>query len=1289
MSQPAFIHLRLHSEYSIADGIVRLDLEVHKTEADGSPSLDKEGKPVKIHVCPPVEAARADGMPALALTDLSNVFGLVKFYIAARAAGVKPIVGCDVYVSNDAARDQPFRLLLLCQSHAGYLRLCELLTRAYLENQYRGRPEIRKQWLREGNGAAVGHPAASPLRGLREGNGAAVGHPAAPPCVNPVQPSAGDGLPDLVMRGLSGGTDGLIALSGAHLGEVGVTLLNGNAASAKVIAQEYAGLFPDRFYLEVQRYGAAREEVHLRDTVKLAAELALPVVATHPVQFLTIDDFKAHEARVCIAEGYVLNDKRRQRQFTAQQYFKTQTEMATLFADLPEALQNSVEIAKRCNLNLKLGKAHLPDFPTPNGETLDDFLRSESGRGLHEHMLKLYPDEAVRAAKLPEYKERLAFELETIIKMGFPGYFLIVADFIRWAKSYRDEKFPNGVPVGPGRGSGAGSLVAYSLGITDLDPLRYELLFERFLNPERVSMPDFDVDFCQDGRERVIEYVRHKYGVQNVSQIATFGTMASKAVIRDVGRVMDFPYGLCDRLSKLVPLEGVKPVSLKKARELEPEFNAVINSEEGVEELLELGERLEDLTRNVGMHAGGVLIAPGKLTDFCPLYCAEGSDSTVSQFDKDDVEAVGLVKFDFLGLRTLTIIDWAVRYVRALQNAKLDSESVPPPQPSPDGGGSERPPLPSGEGLGVGVSGGDIFNIETIPLDDKLTYDRIFKTGNTTAVFQFESRGMKDALVKARPDCLEDLIALNALYRPGPMDFIPDFINRKHGREKVIYPHPLLEKVVGNTYGIMVYQEQVMQSAQVVAGYSLGGADMLRRAMGKKKASEMAEQRAIFVAGAAKNGIGAKQANEIFDMMEKFAGYGFNKSHAAAYSLVAYQTAYLKCHHPAAFMASTMTSEMVNTDKVHFFYQDTLQQGLKILPPDINSSVYRFTPIDEKTIAYGLGALKGTGEAAVENIVQARKDGAFKDLFDFCRRVDKRIVNRRAIEALIRGGAFDRINDHRYQLLASLDAALGSAEQQARAANQNSLFGDDEGQAMPVHMADVPRWKMREQLAQEKTALGFYLSGHPYQEFAAELANFVKTKLVDITPDIVQPASGNNGNYGNGGGRRSNAMQLVLAGMVSGVRILQTRRGKMAVVTLDDGSAQLEMTVFNDIYEANRPWIRDDELLVVRGKANLDDYSGNMRVTADELFDFASARAAFAKRLDIACSIDDKVRVPQLVELLKPYSGGKCPVQINYHNLVGSAPLRLGESWQVTLPDDLLDRLRSLCGKDNVQVIYT
>ncbi len=1193
MPSPPFIHLRLHSEYSIADGIVRIG------EA--------------------VAAARRDSMPALALTDLSNVFGLVKFYKEARGAGVKPIVGCDVFVTNVNDSDKPLRVLLLCQSNTGYLRLCELLTRAFLENQDRGRPEVRKEWLKAG-------------------------------------------------------TDGLIALSGAHLGEVGMTLLNGNAASARLVAQEWAGMFPGRFYLEVQRSGFAREEVHLRETVKLAAELALPVVATHPVQFLSIDDFKAHEARVCIAEGYVLNDKRRVRAFTAQQYFKTQAEMAALFADLPEALQNSVEIAKRCNLTLKLGKPHLPDFPTPNGESLDDFLRIESERGLQERMLHLYPDETVRAAKMPEYSERLAFEINTITKMGFPGYFLIVADFIRWAKQYRDPKFPNGVPVGPGRGSGAGSLVAYCLSITDLDPLRYELLFERFLNPERVSMPDFDVDFCQDGRELVIEYVRKKYGAANVAQIATFGTMASKAVIRDVGRVMDFPYGLCDRLSKLVPLEGVKPVSLKKAREMEPEFNAIVASEEGVEELLELGGRLEDLTRNVGMHAGGVLIAPGKLTDFCPLYCAEGGNAgeekkSVSQFDKDDVEAIGLVKFDFLGLRTLTIIDWAVRYVRLL-NEKGEGG-----REKGNGGAEGVSPSPLSTGGAIPLP----FSIETIPLDDKATY-ALLKRANTSAVFQLESQGMKKLIDKLQPDTFEDIVALVALYRPGPLEsgMVEDFIARKHGKAKAEYFHPDLEVSLRPTYGVIVYQEQVMQIAQIIGGYTLGGADMLRRAMGKKNADEMAQQRSIFVGGAVKRNIDEKLATRLFDLMEMFAGYGFNKSHSAAYALVSYQTAYLKAHYPAAFMASTLSSDMDNTDKVHNFYIDTLEQGVTILPPDINSSDYRFAPVDAKTVAYGLGAVKGTGESAINNLVAARQTGPFLNLFDFCHRVDNRIVNRRAVEALIRAGAFDSISDHRAQLLATLDMALGSADQKARAVNQNSLFGDDVGSEMPVAMADVPRWSLREQLQNEKTSLGFYLSGHPYQEFAEELAHFVKIRLGEVTPPSM-PQNGSNRRAGK---------EVLLAGMVAEVRIQQTRRGRMAIIKLEDGSAQLEVTAFNELYEASRTWIREGELLVVKGKATFDEYSGSMRVTAEEVFDFASARAAFAKRLDIACSIDSPVRVAELAEMLKPWCGGKCPVVIHYENLIASTPLRLGEAWQVTLPDMLLNDLCALFGIENVRIVY-
>ncbi|MCK9200756.1 MAG: DNA polymerase III subunit alpha [Gallionella sp.] len=1178
MSQPSFVHLRLHSEYSISDGMLRVD---------GA-----------------VSAAKKDGMPALALTDLDNVFGLIKFYKSARGSGIKPVVGCDVFVTNDADRDRPYRLLLLCQSREGYLLLCDLLSRAYLTNQYRGRAEVRREWLHEG-------------------------------------------------------TTGLIALSGAHLGDVGSSLLTGNATQARQFAQEWAALFANRYYIEVQRCGFPDEELHIHAAIRLAAELALPVVATHPVQFLEAADFKAHEARVCIAEGYVLNDKRRVKEFTDQQYFKTQAEMAELFADLPEALQNSVEIAKRCNLTLTLGKPRLPDFPTPDGESLDDFLRSESERGLMQRMAALYPDEAVRAAKLPEYMARLKFETETIIQMGFPGYFLIVADFIRWAKAYRSKAFPNGVPVGPGRGSGAGSLVAYCLLITDLDPLRYELLFERFLNPERVSMPDFDVDFCQDGRELVINYVKDKYGVHCVSQIATFGTMASKGVIRDVGRVLDFPYGLCDRLSKLIPLDGPKPVSLAKAREMEPEIGTIIAEEEGVDELMELAESLEDMTRNVGMHAGGVVIAPGKLSDFCPLYCAEGSESTVSQYDKDDVEAVGLVKFDFLGLRTLTIIDWAVRYINKLREKN---------------GATDAPP----------------FDIDRIPLDDRATYDRIFKNANTKAVFQFESRGMQDTLVKAQPDCIDDLIALNALYRPGPMDFIPDYINRKHKREQVIIPHPLLDKVVGSTYGIMVYQEQVMQSAQAVAGYSLGGADMLRRAMGKKKPEEMAEQRGIFVAGAAANNIDEKKANEIFDTMEKFAGYGFNKSHAAAYSVVAYQTAYLKCHHAASFMASTMTSEMVNTDKVSFFYQDALQQGLKMLLPDVNSSDFRFAPVDEKTIAYGLGAIKGTGQAAIENIVQARERGPFKDLFDFCRRVDKRVVNRRTIEALIKAGAFDKISDHRACLMATLDAAMASADQQARSANQNSLFGDDEADAVLTEQyADIARWTLREQLSQEKISLGFYLGGHPYQEYEAELANFIKVKLGDITPSFVgKSPNGGGGSYGNGGGqgRGPRGVAVTLAGIVSGQRIIQTRRGKMAVIMLDDGSAQIELTVFDDVYDRSRPWIKEDELLVVKGRASMDEYSGGIRISGEELFDFASARSNFAQQLSLRC--DGKVGIAQLKKIFTPYRDGQCPVLISYRNQDATCQLRLGESWQVTLDDNMLRELRETLQPENVKVVY-
>ncbi|MCK9380093.1 MAG: DNA polymerase III subunit alpha [Sulfuritalea sp.] len=1146
---PSFVHLRLHSEYSITDGLTRID-EV-------------------------IAQAAADGQPALAITDLANLFGMIKFYTAARAKGVKPIIGCDVWIGDEDAagkQDEPGRLLLLVKNRAGYLRLCELLSAAYLAPRRHGRAEITRAQLGEGDNS------------------------------------------------------GLLALSGGPLGDIGQLLAAGKLDQADVRAQVWAGLFPGAYYIEVQRpggkNGAAASEVLVAASVDLAARLGLPLVATHPVQFLQLDDYKAHEARVCIADGYVLGDTRRPKKYSPEQYFKTQAEMAELFADLPEALQNSVEIARRCNLTVELGKSRLPDFPTPAGEPLEAFLASESHAGLERRLELLYPDVAERDRQRPTYVARLDFEIATIAQMGFPGYFLIVADFINWAKH-------NGVPVGPGRGSGAGSLVAYSLGITDLDPLRYDLLFERFLNPERVSMPDFDIDFCQEGRDRVIDYVKNKYGAHAVSQIVTFGTMAAKAVIRDVGRVLDLGYNFVDQFAKLIPNE--LGITLADALAKEPAIRQRIDSEEEVAELWALALKLEGLARNVGMHAGGVLIAPGKLTDFCPLYAAAGADSMVSQFDKDDVEKAGLVKFDFLGLRTLTILDEAVRLAKEVEGVDID--------------------------------------LATLPLDDRETYDAIFKTANTTAVFQFESGGMKDTLVQARPDRLEDLIALNALYRPGPMDFIPTFIARKHGRERVVYPHPSLEPVLAKTYGIMVYQEQVMQTAQVAAGYSLGGADLLRRAMGKKKKEEMDQQRAVFVEGAGRNNIGAGQANEIFDVMEKFAGYGFNKSHAAAYSLVAYQTGWLKRHHPAAFAAATLSSEMANTDKVQFFYKDAIDNGLIFLPPDINQSGIRFRPVDGKTIRYGLGAIKGTGESALSVILKARDGGdggAFRDLFDFCRRIDKRVVNRRVIEALIRAGAFDAIDDHRAKLLASAGVALEAAEQAERNAMQGGLFDNGAGaQEDTSHYVEVARWTEREQLMNEKPALGFFFSGHPYHAYAAELGAFVKRRLGQLEPQR-EP--------------------LLLAGVVMSTRTQMTRRGKMAVVVLDDGTTQLEVTVFNELWDAERAKIKEDELLLVEGKVQKDDYSGGLRITADKLYTLAEARGRFARSLRLTMNGGSDAK--RLQALLTPFRNGPCPVRLSYRNGDAVAELPLPESWRVRLDDALIKGLADWLQPENVKVIY-
>lgn len=1150
MTDPRFVHLRLHSEYSITDGIVRLDDAVAR--------------------------AIADGQPAMALTDLANAFGLVKFYNACRGKGVKPVAGADVWIANETETDRPFRLLLLVRSHRGYLQLCELLSRAYLAEGRRDRAEIKRTWFDEV------------------------------------------------------GCDGLIALSGAKDGDVGDALLAGNRDLAAARARAWSAQFPQAFYLEVQRAGHPQQEQLLSATADLGADLELPLVATHPIQFLDADDFKAHEARVCIAEGYVLGDRRRPKTFTEQQYFKTQAEMAELFADLPEALENTLEIAKRCNLTLTLGKNFLPQFPTPDGISLDQHLINEAKAGLEKRLELLFPDPEERQRRRPEYDERLEIETKTIVQMGFPGYFLIVADFINWGKH-------NGVPVGPGRGSGAGSLVAYSLGITDLDPLQYALLFERFLNPERVSMPDFDIDFCQDNRWRVIEYVRHKYGVDAVSQIATFGTMSSKAVIRDVGRVLDLPYNFCDSLSKLIPVEANKPVSLAQALEMEPQLKEKMEEEEEVAELFELAMKLEDLTRNVGMHAGGVLIAPGKLTDFCPLYAQPGSDSVVSQYDKDDVEKVGLVKFDFLGLRNLTIIELAVEYVERLTGEKLD--------------------------------------LLSLPFTDPAAY-QILKDANTTAIFQVESEGMKKLLKKLAPDRFEDIIAVLALYRPGPLGsgMVDDFILRKKGQQKIDYFHPDLKGCLDPTYGVIVYQEQVMQISQIIGGYTLGGADMLRRAMGKKKAEEMAKHRETIAEGAKKKGYDPALAEQLFDLMTKFAEYGFNKSHTAAYAMVTYHTAWLKAHHCSAFMAATMSSDMDNTDTVKIFYEDTVKNGIKVLPPDVNHSDYRFVPVDGKTIRYGLGAVKGTGQQAVECILAARAEGGpFKDLFDFCLRVDKRLVNRRTIEALIRAGAFDTLDPSRdrAQLIASVSIAMEAADQAERNAHQGGLFemfgsGDDAVAEAPQYVSVRP-WSDKQRLLEEKTALGFFYSGHPFDSIRSEAKRFAGRPLSALAP-AREPQT--------------------LAGVVMDLRVKMTSRGRMGIIILDDGSCpSLEVTVYSEVFDAHRNKLKVDEPLIIEGKVSKDDFRDGLRIVAENLYTLPEARTRFARQLRL--SMNGQADARKLQELLTPFRmEGGCPVRIAYRNGEAQCELILGEGTRVRPDDDLLQTLQDWLSPAGVELQY-
>ncbi len=1508
-----FVHLRLHSEYSLVDGLVRL-------------------KPL-------VKTVAAAGMPAVAVTDQNNLFGLVKFYGAAQGAGVKPIAGVDFLLEDPDDPTQPWLLTLLCKDNDGYRNLSEIVSRCYTEGQKHGRPMLKRQWL-------------------------------------------------------EGQSDGLIALSGARLGDVGQALLAGKRDLAAERLTHWLRLFGDNYYLEVQRTGRAGEEEYLHAAVQLAALMGVPVVATNDVRFLTKEEFEAHEARVCIHESRTLDDLRRPHNYSEEQYLKTPEEMAELFADLPEALENTVEIARRCNLTLQLGTYYLPDFPIPAGMTIDEYFRKASEEGLEARLTKLFDRSAPDfAEKRKPYDERLKIELDVICQMGFPGYFLIVADFIQWGKN-------NGVPVGPGRGSGAGSLVAYALTITDLDPLEYDLLFERFLNPERVSMPDFDVDFCMEGRDRVIDYVAEKYGREKVSQIITYGTMAAKAVVRDVGRVMGHPYGMVDGIAKLIPFE--LGITLEKALEQEEDLRKRYENDEDVHDLIDMARSLEGITRNAGKHAGGVVIAPTKLTDFAPLYCEAGGQGVVTQFDKNDVESVGLVKFDFLGLRTLTIIDWALHNIKGATGEEVD--------------------------------------IAAIPLNDKKSFD-LLKACQTTAVFQLESRGMKDLIKRLQPDCFEDIVALVALFRPGPLQsgMVDNFINRKHGRESISYPdaqyqHESLKPILQPTYGIILYQEQVMQIAQVLAGYTLGGADMLRRAMGKKKPEEMEKQRSVFAEGAANNGIDPDLAMKIFDLVEKFAGYGFNKtlspsteiltttgikaikdcragdvvltfnqdgtlvhsnvvalhdhglvplweitfddgtkeectldhkwltrhgqlplwaiiqmdeqvwgtashqacdarpsegvsplsrhdplradlgealphalwrggadagqgerafsklfglsgaasrragagvqdagthaadapalcgdreedlrparhpagarraaqglaggesralrrhsgegsclaqafqdggvacatlehqgvqpqravelrwgaqaggfrsparwhrdrsgwtlalpadpfgsvagqgaaagpdagardpeailalnpaldgvfqkqlwrtylaqprsavsadrrwdmgrdtvlrkpvratflgwhqgydlevdhpehnfllasglccsnSHSAAYALVSYQTAWLKAHYPAAFMAAVLSADMDNTDKVVTLIDECAAMGLKVVPPSVNTSAYKFTVREDGAVVYGLGAIKGVGEGAIAAIVEENQaNGPFKDLFDFCNRIDLKKANRRVLESLIRAGALDGLGPNRATMTAALPQALQIAEKHAKDAQvgMSDLFGFDAAvlDESPATYEPVPEWEEQYRLQGEKETLGLYLTGHPINPFLAELGKFTSCRIVDLKPTKKQT--------------------VVVAGLIIAMRTMNTKKGdRIAFVTLDDRSARIEIAVFTEAYNRFREMLVKDRLIVVSGEVSVDEYSGGYKMQANEIYDIDQARERFAKRLVV--EVDGAAMAPgfvaELGEVLEPFVGGRCPVRVVYRNLVAECAVDFGEAFGVRPGEELVRRL--------------
>ncbi len=1142
-----FIHLNVHTAFSLGEGIVRVDeLAKHASTA---------------------------GMPAVGITDTLNVYAAVKFFQSCLSYGVKPLLGVDVEVSGVGGKNLG-HLILLCRNNTGYRAICELLTDAYT------------------SGGSV----TTILIGR-------------------------DKIEDLA--------ENLIAISPGIEGEIGRLLKLGKQTDAGQLIKHYLNVFRGAFYVEITRTGRVGEEEFEAHALNFAKDLQVPLVAGNAVRFLQEKDFVGHDIRVCIARGTTLDDPRRGRNYSESQYLKSVGDMSRLFRDIPSALKNTVEIAKRCNVFFDLKTTHMPAFPAFRNFTVEELLVQNSNSGLRRR---------IDAGQVPEtgseaYDQRLNREITIIAQMGFSGYFLIVADFVKWA-------LDNEIPVGPGRGSGAGSLVAYALGITQIDPIRYGLLFERFLNPERVSLPDFDIDFCMNGRDRVIDYVAKKYGTDRVAQIITYNTLAARAVVRDVGRVMGQPYGYCDSLAKMIPFEV--GMTLDKALEQDEGFKSRYRLEVDVAQLVDNAKLLEGLPRNAGKHAGGLVIAPQSITRYMPLYWEPGMNQPVTQFDKDDLEAIGLVKFDFLGLRTLTVIDRAVKDVnRVRENLSLEA-----------------------------------IRLEDLPLDDSKVYEAV-SSGKTSALFQLESRGMQELIQRLKPDHFEELIALVALFRPGPLQsgMVDDFIDRKHGREKVRYPHPALEEILQPTYGVILYQEQVMEIARVLSGYTLGSADLLRRAMGKKKPEEMRDQRKAFIDGASERQVDIENAGYIFELIEKFAGYGFNKSHSAAYALLSYQTAWLKTYYPTEFMAAALSADMEHTEKLVVLVTESKRMGLGILSPDVNESDYAFKVEASGKIRYGLGAIKGAGEKAIESLVNERNlNGSYRDLDSLCRRVDGQKVNKKVFEALIMSGALDALESNRAAALASLPTVIDLAGQLAvnRSSGQNDMFGLPD--VSPPSFGEIPvePWSEKKALEHEHQSLGFYLTGHPVDHAQKELVQIISGRISSINPVPKR--------------------RIVLSGLARALRVFNNRKGESAAFfTLDDGVSAADVSVASGLFQRVRSVIQATGLIIVAGDCSLDETSGQIRLDAEQIVSLAQVRESALRQLTVAFvpKSDVKAKTRQLQGLLDDYRPGRTAIQIRYVNQdCDEIFIALGQSWCVNPEDELIDRLCEAFGSDSVEFGY-